>query len=74
MILEDKYGNKLQLTVDEYVELTDKLEGLPVFLGNTKEERIEKWNKLRDAGITFVNVRTTPEAFYKGTVTSTTPL
>ena len=70
----DKYGNKLQLTVDEYVELIDKRDGLPVFLGNTPEERIEKYNKLKDAGITFINVGTTPETFYKGTVSSTTPL
>lgn len=72
MTYTDKFGNVVQCTVDEYIEFLDKREGLPVFLGNTKEERIEKWNKLRDAGITFINVGTTPETFYKGPVTSTT--
>ena len=75
MIYIDKYGNKLQLTVDEYVELCVKSnESIPKILGETEKERVEKWNKLRDEGITLTDTTVYPTPFYHFNTSSVTPL
>lgn len=76
MTYTDKFGNVVQCTVDEYIEVCKKTgETIPDF-GNSKSESVDKWNKFKKAGITITEEQPCPSPFYKstGSISSTIPL